>query len=233
MADRGRPKVNKRRQRVASSFLTKSLDDINREIRIEQERHKKNSLARCALKELKRVDAERCFQRYKGRCVYCDKPLSYLGRKSLNSARLAFYVPLNVGGKVREDNLIVVCFECMDNYRSTRKMREDIVGLDTFADTCEALFIAVSTSECDAVVSRLKHKLNSRLSDVATCMRYITMSDWTPADTHLVVEDENTIGDRLEQMAKGEDVKDEITQDMKQIVSTKKYRIIRKQDEPS
>ena len=59
-------------------------------------------------------------------------------------------------------------------------------------------------------------------------MRYVTTGDWEPDDTEVIVEGVNTMGERLEQMANGEDVKDKITNDVKQIVKTKQYKIIRK-----
>lgn len=225
----GRPKIIKKRQKLHSAFLSSSLDDINREVRVEQDKHRKNTKMWHSFAEFKRAGAEECFQKYKGRCVYCDKALSYLGRKAPNSARLMFYVPLNVGGKVTLDNLIVACVPCKQEYTSLRKVREDVLGLDSFGDTCEALFKAVRDGANEETILKLKCRINHRLTDIATCMRYVTTSDWIPNAMRLVIEGENTIGDRLEDMAKGEDVKDEITQDVKQIVTSKQYKIIRKQ----
>jgi hypothetical protein len=159
--------------------------------------------------------------------VYCDKRLSYLGRRSVYAARLMWYVPLSVGGEARPDNLIVVCALCEHDYRDTRKLRRDIVGLDSFADTCEALFIAVRDGDSEEVRDQLKNRLNNRLVDIATCMRYVTTGDWEPDDTEVIVDGMNTIGERLEQMAKGADVKDKVTNDVRQIVKLKQYKIIR------
>lgn len=173
------------------------------------------------------ADAEACFRQYRGKCVYCNTRLSYLGRTTMNAARLAFYVPLNVGGEARPDNLIVVCARCKHEYRDTRKIRQDITGLDSFADVCEQLFEAVIGEADQDRIKRLKDRLNDRLSDIATCMRYTTTPDWKPQWTEKIVDGQNTIGDRLELMGEGEDMKATITNDVKQIVTTKQYKIMR------
>jgi hypothetical protein len=87
--------------------------------------------------------------------------------------------------------------------------------------------MAVRDGDSEEVRDQLKNRLNVRLVDIATCMRYVTTGDWEPDDTEVVVEGVNTIGERLERMAKGEEVKDKITNDVKQIVKTKQYKIIR------
>ncbi len=138
-----------------------------------------------------------------------------------------FYVPLKVGGEARPDNLIVACAPCKQEYRSTRKLRQDITGLDSFADCCEELFIAIKEGHPQAKVHMLKARINTRLTDVATCMRYVTTPDWRPVEMTKLIENRNTIADRLEQMGKGEKVTECITEDVKQIVTTKKYRIMR------
>jgi hypothetical protein len=226
-AKQGRPIVNKKRQRMNSPFLTKCVEGINKQILKAYGTPTNKDTFWGTYTKINSADAEACFQHHKGKCVYCDKRLSYLGRRSVYAARLMFYVPLSVGGEARPDNLIVVCALCEHDYRDTRKLRRDVVGLDSFADTCEALFMAVRDGDSEEVRDQLKNRLNVRLVDIATCMRYVTTGDWEPDDTEVVVEGVNTIGERLERMAKGEEVKDKITNDVKQIVKTKQYKIIR------
>jgi hypothetical protein len=227
MATKGRPVVNKKRQRMNSPFLTKCVEDINKQILRAYGTPTNKDTFWGTYKKINSADAEDCFQQHKGKCVYCDKRLSYLGRRSVYAARLMWYVPLSVGGEARPDNLIIVCALCEHDYRDTRKLRRDIAGLDSFADTCEALFIAVRDGDSEEVRDQLKNRLNNRLVDIATCMRYVTTGDWEPKDIEVIVEGVNTIGERLEQMAKGVDVKDKVTNDVKQIVKTKQYKIIR------
>jgi hypothetical protein len=227
MATRGRPVVNKKRQRMNSPFLTKAVEDINKQIFKEYGTPTNKDAFWGTYKKINSADAEACFQQYKGKCVYCDKRLSYLGRRSIYAARLMWYVPLSVGGEARPDNLIVVCAECEHDYRDTRKLRRDVEGLDSFADTCEALFIAVRDGKSEEVRDQLKNRLNLRLVDIAACMRYVITSDWEPEELEIIQEGRNTIGERLDHMAKGVDVKDKVTNDVKQIVKTGQYRIIR------
>jgi hypothetical protein len=227
MAKQGRPLVNKKRQRMNSPFLTKCVEDINKQIFKEYGTPTNKDTFWGTYTKINSADAEACFQHHKGKCVYCDKRLSYLGRHSIYAARLMWYVPLSVGGEARADNLIIVCAECEHDYRDTRHLRREVVGLDSFADVCEALFKAVKDEASEEVRDQLKNRLNLRLMDIATCMRYVTTGDWEPDDTEVIVEGMNTIGERLEQMAKGEDVKEKITNDVKQIVKTKRYKIIR------
>ena len=226
----GRPKVNKKRQRLASRFLTTCIDEVNLEIREAYGDVTGEDKSWDTFEEVKRRDAEECFKKYNGRCVYCDRLLKYLGKGSVYSAKLAFYVPLNVGGEAKPDNLVVVCAQCKSDHRSTRPIREDVAGIDTFADLCEALFKAVKEGASEVVRDGIKNRLNHRLSDIAACMRYVVRSDWVPERNEVIVEGENTIGERIEQMAEGKAVKEQITQDVKQIVSRKQYKIIRGTD---
>ncbi len=135
-----------------------------------------------------------------------------------------FYVPLNVGGEARPDNLVVVCAECEHGYRSTRKLREDIFGLDSFADTCVELYRAVQRGADTDTIDRLKSRLNIRLADVATCMRYIVGSAPEPDDRELIIEGENTIPDMLVEV---EENQDKITERVEKMVKHKQYRVIR------
>lgn len=219
-----------RRRKVPSMFVSDTVGTLNAEIRKAYVRVTGEDKIWSVYDRITKNEVEEVFQKYKGRCVYCDKATAYLGTRSRNSARVTWYVPLNVGGEAVPSNLIVSCQECVKSYRSTRKLREDMVGLDTFADTVERLVKAVQAGEDQAIVDRLKARLNIRLSDVATCMRYITKDDWVASENEIVEEGINTIGDRVEALAKGEDTKDAITNTAKQIVTTKQYKIIRRQD---
>jgi len=220
-------RTRKKTRRNISSFVTKGIEEINREIKEAYGKVLGVDELWGTYSKITKTDAELCFEKYKGRCVYCNKALSYLGRMSKDSARLVFYVPLNVGGEARPDNLVVACAQCKHNYRSVRVQRTDIVGLDSFADHCEALFLAIKDGASEEIRDQIKNRLNLRLVDIATCMRYITTADWIPEKFEKVVEGENTIGERLERLGRGEDVKDDITNDVKQIVTTKQYKIIR------
>ena len=221
----GRPVVQKKRQRRTSSFLTKGLNEINNEIKEAYGKTTRKDIFWASYTKVNKADAEACFMEYKGRCVFCDKTLSYLGRNSENSARLMFYVPLNVGGEARPDNLVVVCAECKHGYRSTRKLREDIQGLDSFADTCVELFRAVQSGEKDnEYIDRLKNRLNIRLADVATCMRYVVHTEPDPEEPEILIEGVNTIADMLENPVKNEA---KITNRLKRMQKHGQYRVIR------
>jgi len=189
----GRKKGDKQRVgRHNSTFLTKALIGVNNEIKDAYIRITGRDKLWKTYNKVTPTDAEACFAEHKGRCAYCDKLLAYLGNASANSARLAWYVPLNVGGEARPDNLIVVCARCKNDYTSTRKMRQDVVGLNSFAATCEALFKAVKDGRSKLEIETLKDRLNVRLADAATCMRYVTQSSWKPKRFEKVIEGENT-----------------------------------------
>ncbi len=227
----GRKKgAKQRRGRHNSTFLTRTLVDINKEIKQAYVHITGRDKLWQTYSKVTPTEAEACFADHKGRCAYCDKVLTYIGHVSVNSARLACYVPLKVGGEARPDNLIVVCARCENDYTSTRKMKQDVVGLDSFADTCEELFIAVKEGRPQEERDTIKDRLNVRLSDVATCMRYVTRPKWKPVVLEKMIEGENTIGERLEDLAKGGDTKYAITEDVKQMVTTKRYRILRGKD---
>lgn len=231
----GRPKVNKRRQKRTSSFLTKSLDEINAEIKASYRTVTATDMRWGTIPQVTKADAEDCFMNYKGRCAFCNKALSYLGRESHTSARLMWYVPLDVGGEARPDNLVVVCAECKHGYRTTRKLREDTQGLDSFADVCVELYRAVLEKKGRKTIDRLKARLNIRLADVATCMRYVIDVDTEPEEPETLIEGVNTIPDMLEELADGlyseEEQTKRITNRVKKMAKTKQYRIIRKESE--
>ena len=223
----GRPRKN-RKKRNTGTFVTKGVHEINAEIREAYIKVTGKDMLWETYDKLRPGDAEACFKQYRGRCVYCDKSLSYIGRMSSNSARLAFYIPLKVGGEARPNNLVVTCAPCKNDYTYVPKQRTDIVGLDSFADVCEALFKAVRDGASEETRERLKNRLNLRLADIATCMGYVVKSDWIPKD-EIVEEGVNTIGEQLEGMAEGEDTKDAITNTVKQVAARKQYNIIRNQ----
>ena len=208
-------------------FLKQGIEEINNEIEKAYSKVTGKDKLWQTYEKIKVSDAETCFHQYRGKCVFCDTRLSYLGRATRNAARLMFYVPLKVGGEARPDNLIVVCATCKLEYRSTRKLRQDIVGLDSFADCCEELFIAVRDGHPQAKIDMLKARINTRLTDVATCMRYVTTPDWRPVTMEKLVEGQNTMAEALEDMGKGKDTKAAITNKVKQAATTRQYRIMR------
>ena len=91
------------------------------------------------------------------------------------------------------------------------------------------LFVIIS-------LKRLKIMINLKLSDIAQNMRYKSFIDWIPEEYTIIEEDKNSIPDIIETMTEGacegnEDAlasgEEEITQQVKQTMVTKKYRIIR------
>jgi hypothetical protein len=215
-------------KRLNTPFLTTGISAINREIAEAYGKVTAKDKKHGTVKKITPQDAESCYQQYKGKCVFCDTRLAYLGRANEAAARLMFYVPLKVGGEARLDNLIIVCTNCKHEYRDTRKLRQDITGLDSFADVCEQLFEAVIENADFGRIKRLKARLNDRLSDVATCMRYVTTHDWLPIKMEKLVEGENTMAEALEAMGEGKDMKADITNKVQQVVTTKQYKVMRK-----
>ncbi|KKL23675.1 hypothetical protein LCGC14_2423000 [marine sediment metagenome] len=224
----GRPRKNTRKRRNSGTFMSESVREMNTEIKEAYTKVTGRDMLWETYDKIIPGDAEAIFKQYKGRCVYCTKALSSMGRVSSNSARLAFYVPLKVGGEARPSNLVVTCAPCKNDYTYVPKQRTDIVGLDSFADVCEVLFKAVRDGASEETRERLKNRLNLRLADIATCMGYVVKSDWIPTD-EIVEEGVNTIGEQLEGMAEGEDTKDAITNTVKQVAARKQYNIIRNQ----
>jgi hypothetical protein len=224
----GRPRLTKKKKRNIGTFMTAGIKEVNHEIRETYESVTGRDKLWETYDKILPGDADECFKQYKGRCVYCSKVLSYIGKMSSNSARLTFYVPLKVGGEARPSNLVVVCATCKHDYTYVPKQRQDVVGLDSFADTCEALFKAVRDGASESTRDALKHRLNMRLADVATCMGYVIKSDWIPTN-EIIEEGVNTIGEQLEGMAEGEDTKAAITNTVKHVAGRKQYNIIRNQ----
>jgi hypothetical protein len=179
--------------------------------------------------------AEEILHDWNGRCAICGIPLQLMSINERNSMHLMFYIPLKSGGTKDKSNIVPVCTTDKKRYKPTKDLREEIPDLNTFADLTERLAKAIIREENEEVIRRIKLALNKILEQISVGIKYRPFTDWEPEDTELLIEGENTIPDRIEEvvtkLAKEEDTeetKDKITNSVKQIATHKQYKILKK-----
>lgn len=219
---------------------TRAVDEINKQLR------KYRGVTRITTK-----DAHAVYQAHKGLCAFCGIGLNVREFLGSNSLRLKFYIPTEYGGDRTVKNLVPVCLDCDGKYRPVKEPREDIPDLNTVADLIEALTKAVIHAEesidkpdfgaLTKKVRRIKRLLNLKIEEIAATMRYKPFKDWAPESYVIIQEENNSIPDLVEQVTKGarqgdEDAlssaKDRITEQVKQTVSTRQYKIVRNSGNP-
>ena len=198
-------------------------------------------------------DMEKVFLRFGGRCAYYGTPLllQTMGKYALH---FKFYSPPEFCGYSDIDNIVTVC----DNHTKFSNIgissaREDIPDINTFGDVFEQLIRAVITVEkykADAdpalaatmeKVVRIKRFVNMKLEELALNMRYKPFSDWIPDQFEIIQEENNSFPDLIEKTVLGaldnpdenvvrSDV-DALTNQIKQITTEKKYRVVRQHEE--
>ena len=195
-------------------------------------------------KKLTLSDAREIYQKNNGRCVYCGLPLqpSRLGQS--NSLNFIFYIPIEFTGMNEYNNIIPVCPYHAEMLTPNKQFLEDIPDINSIADIIEVLvkckldsieFQKTQNPEYFPVVEklkRLKRLLNFKIQEFALSMRYKTFVDWIPSQYELIQEDHNTIADLVEIVVDADvdsmgKIKNKITKQLKQIVTTKTYNIIR------
>jgi len=69
--------------------------------------------------------------------------------------------------------------------------------------------------------------MNWTLEAIAATTRYEVFDDWRPDKVELVYEGRNTIPDLVEKLVEVPEVKEEITEQVKQLTTAKKYTVLR------
>lgn len=160
------------------------------------------------------------YKKSKGHCQICGDLVELWGTGELV---FDFYVPLKYGGLPTIDNVFVSCHAHKIN---TNKKRAELPDINTFADLCEQLFLSVQEGT-DKRTKQIKRMMNWTLEDLTESMRYETFDDWRPDKFELIYENRNSIPDLIEKVIEAPGAKAEITEQIKQLVTAKKYRILR------
>lgn len=202
-----------------SGYYREFINDINSDIRkLGRKRKIKDHY-------LSPKDADAVWDKCNGRCSMCAKPLT-TGRTGGQSPRPMFYIPLKWGGHPNLDNLILVCRTCKKSGATfVRRPIERILGIDTFADLCEALFKAIKNDESEDLRRQIKYRMNLELEGIVNMLRGAPYTEFLTEDLQQRVEGKNTLPDLIEA---GD--KKEVTNAIQQIVTTKKYNIMRNPD---
>lgn len=180
------------------------------------------------------------YQAHRGRCAYCGYPLSSRNRRASNALFFSFYVPLDRGGSVELDNILPTCKLHINGGQPLRGIRERIPDINTIADLIDVMVktrLELPESEHPHLLlyklDKVKKMLNILFEDVVTNMRYRPPKDWVPEQYTIIMEDDNTIPDEIDNLVKAEDeptkeeAKKQIAERVKQIAVTGKYKIIR------
>ncbi len=193
-------------------------------------------------------EASYLYKKYNGRCVYCGLPLQVRLQGAANSLNFIFYIPIEFTGKNDIDNIVIVCPTHAESFSPNKQFLEDIPDIDTVADIIECIIdTKLKMIEASKIkdpeffllqekIKRLKRLLNLRIQEFALSMRYKSFRDWIPSKYEIIQEDHNSFGDLVEiSVGADEDymgeVKAKITNQLKQIATTKSYTIIRDTNE--
>lgn len=194
---------------------------INEEIRkFEKKRHwKRLKLPRFILDDLFKV-----YTKYKGACAFCGILTTAKFQYRYTGANFRFEMPIEKGGGISIDNLVLVCATHRDKYRPHHRSRERIPDVDSFADLTEALIRAVHNGDGWEKIRRIKHEMNTVLEEIAIHSRYMVFNEDRPTKISTPKRD-NSIADAIEKLAAGEDTKQDITDGLKTIHVTQKYEV--------
>jgi hypothetical protein len=180
-----------------------------------------------------RDDAIKLHRKYGGRCVYCGLPLVIRTRAGRAGYHFTFDTPLDIGGLPTVDNLVISCHTCKEARRPVREMRMEIPGINSFADKCEALFKAILNDESYKKIQIIKRHIDTTLEAITINFRYKPLPEWKPERFELFKEDYNTLSDRLSDLGEAvinddtDETKKRLTEGVKQIVTTRRYKVIR------
>ena len=209
--------------------------ELNRELREKGRKKRINPLELVALTK-----------RFSGRCAYCSVPCIPKAGQRSTQLNFQWYIPLDRGGETTIDNLVPVCSEHLHRYRPTKRQRETIPDINTFGDLVYNLIKSVITTSrlksdnnVDAFrweekTNRIKREINGLLEEIIISSQYHPFTDWMVKEPVFHEEDINTIPDIIEGMTEKEIVNDTVDgrvldEPVKQILSTKQYKIIRKE----
>jgi hypothetical protein len=193
--------------------------------------------------------AQEVFERYGGRCALCGIGLSAHYNSGIDTLYLDFYIPLTRGGRWDSlDNVIPVCKSHYTGGVIKKELRKDIPDINTFSDLIEQLIRSTLSAkqmedednpELSLMIKKknmIKRIINMKLEDITVCMQYKPFEDWIPENYEFVIEDENTIPDLIEMTTESVvdndtdavvESKKKTTEQVKQLASTKQYRIVR------
>lgn len=221
--------------------FNKTADSINRQRRLRFPESKKITSSECA----------DIFNVYHGRCVFCGRPLLPKQTKldSEDTLHMIFYIPLERGGQPTLENIVPVCPFHHRKRSRKQELREEIPDLNTFADHLHVLIESIvefkerPTRPLVEKIKRIKRLINFDIDEIAINMRYKPFEDWLPERFEMLVEDHNTLPERIEKLTadtldkEPEEVlqsdKDRITDVAKQMVVTGQYGFVRNPKESS
>jgi len=235
--EKGAPATRDINDRNGNTRFRRVVIDINKQRRL----HKPSS------EPFTVTQAGEVFGAYKGRCAYCGRPLNIAITYGDSKLMMIYYIPLERGGTTHHWNIVPVCPEHRKTGIRKQELREDIPDINTFADYISVLIESIiefkenPTAPMAEKIRRLKRVLNFSLDEIAISMRYKPFVDWLPEQFEILIEDENTIPDRVEKLIEHtvdkepEDVlssdRKSITEAVKQTIVTKQYTFIRNQDD--
>jgi hypothetical protein len=184
-------------------------------------------------KNINKEGLRKVYDNYGGRCVYCGIPLTPKGIVAQNSARFKFYIPLDKGGPITLDNIVLVCARHKTKYAIRKRPLERIPSVDCFSDLIERLTeaviarrIAIETDKpvkyWDNLVHRLKSEIDILLADLAVFSMYKTFADEQPKQTWRFREGENTVSEQIQKV-----INEDLNDSLKQILTFGVYDALR------
>ena len=162
-------------------------------------------------------DLRYAYDKFNGACAKCGFNLTAAGGHRF-SADFMLRVPIDAGGTISRDNLLLVCKTCKKEKRPKRvhKTEEHVFNFNTLADHVEQLTHAI-VDEQDDLVPFFKKQLNDCLSDFVQTLYYRPIGGkCEPVEFRY--EGENTVADLVADLAAA----------FKEINTTKEYTTLRR-----
>lgn len=194
-------------------------------------------------KFLDKADLRAAYNRTKGRCSFCGIPLLVAGSEA-HMPHFMFLRPIKLGGKVEQDNLLVVCFDCKGQHHESRRdqPRELLYDFNTIPDLIQRLVEeTIELSKCSDEyirlyqdsVKRIKRQLNYAIHNFVHTLAYNPRADAIDIKVERRIEEQNTAADLIAKIAQAKEeveltpLRLQLINLLKEINLTKRYAVVR------
>jgi len=165
-----------------------------------------------------RYDCRAIYDKWNGHCSKCGLALQSKSNFQ-NSAYFTFRVPLDLGGKMDRDNLLLVCFSCKTlKIRPKVPMEDRVVGFDSFADLIVQLTASVVEKD-ESKIKWFKHEVNRALGEIVQTLYHDPIGDVEPVERY---ENDNSVSDLVA------DIAEDLSAAFREISGVKQYVVLRR-----
>jgi hypothetical protein len=175
-----------------------------------------------------RGDVHYAFTRDRGKCRFCGRNLTVIGRKP-HSVHFTLYIPCKAGGKIDKYNLVSTCKGCKVKHKPPFRIKSRIPNVNTIADLIDRLAVEDHklawfenkkreehgkdnpdveqiaewdnlSRDCCELRSMLKREINTAVSEFVATFHYKVVKEARTFRPAPVVEGENTVADLVDEI---------------------------------